>query len=146
MLEGIWNLLKGILIGVFAITVIAVVIILGIRAAMADETIAVRPAYLGEQDRSLNYPLDPSLAIQGDDIDMLLADPPTWDELVADEWYRECLENNKKTAYRREYVLKAMARNPSVAYIYEDTLEMLVPSDCEAMFVDDQTEETSSDD
>jgi hypothetical protein len=139
-LRALGDLLHGMGTGAFVVIVIAMILIVLANIAVADETVAVRPARLGEQDRSLNYPLDPYLAIQGDDVDMLLADPPTGDELLTEEMYYDCLDSNKSKAYSREYILKAIERAAPIydaTPVYKDTLEMLVPTDCEEILDDD---------
>ncbi len=57
--KAIGDLLHGIGIGAFVVTIFVMFLLVLLNIAVADESIAVRPATLGEQNRSLNYPLDP---------------------------------------------------------------------------------------
>jgi len=58
-IKAIGQLMTGIAIGGFVVTMFVLLVLLLLNIAVADESIAVRPATLGEQNRSLNYPLDP---------------------------------------------------------------------------------------
>jgi len=58
-IKAIGQLMTGIAIGGFVVTMFVLLVLFLLNIAVADESIAVRPATLGEQNRSLNYPLDP---------------------------------------------------------------------------------------
>ena len=123
MLEGLWNLLKGIFLGALAVAVIVVALFACVGVVMADETTAVRPARLGEQDRRITGYEAPIHVAEEHSHEIL----QEVDSLIE----FQCTETNLYLMAMLEYIAKSIARNPELGYIYKDAIVAIRESWCD---------------
>lgn len=123
MLEGLWNLVKGVFLGALTVTVIVVALFACVGAVMADETTAVRPARLGEQDRRITGYEAPVHVAEEHSHEIVLE----VDSLIE----FQCMETNLYLMAMLEHIARRIARNPELGYIYKDAIIAIRESWCE---------------
>lgn len=123
MLGGLWNLIKGIFMGALTVAVIVFIVVSCVGIVMGDETIATRPARLGEQDRR----------ITGYEAPIHMAEEHTHEIIQEVDSLVEfqCTETNLYLLAMLEYIARSIARNPDLGYIYKDAIVAIRESWCD---------------
>ncbi len=117
------DILKGLLEGSLVVIVIAVVLILISNILFAhDNVVAVRPATLGEQDRSLNFRYEDA---EEETIVVVV-------EYVTDATtdIKDCTEINKLLQASKDYAEQRIEDNPKYGYLYDEVLALIKKEWC----------------
>ncbi len=110
--------LKG---GLWAIGVFIVALIIG-RVVLADETVAVREARLGEQDRSLNYKYTDTAGIEFEHMITLVVEKELEDI--------DCADINATLQASKDYAEERIKEKPEYKRVWAEILEMIEENWC----------------
>jgi hypothetical protein len=126
--KTLWEVIVAGALGfIFTLGALLIITFVAGEAFGQDQTVATRPATLGEQDRSLNYKGQPHYQSEEHAQEHQAY-------LVERESSRTralaCHERNLYLHYMLVDIAKAIARNPELGYIYKGALQSIRDSWC----------------
>lgn len=102
-----------------------------IGTAVGQESIATRPARLGEQDRSLNYPTQPVPHYQSQEhVYEFYAFRAEDNIALGASIVQGCQQRNIHLRYLLVDIAKHIARNPTLGYIYKGAIQAIHDAWC----------------
>ncbi len=110
----------GFLRGGFGVILVVVLLFFVANVAFGDDTVATRPAELGEQDRSFNYKYTDPSGHEWEHTIVLWPDTEASDEDVMD-----CEETNARLQVAKDKVEKHIEDNPKFGFLYDEVLELI---------------------
>lgn len=115
ILEGVRTGAHGFLIGAGTVLLVFAILIAITQLVMADEAVRTYPARLGEQDRSLNYPIETTEHLVEYHSGVII-------DSTAEVTALPCDTSNTYLLYMLHDIAKQIAKNPELGYIYKDAI------------------------
>ncbi len=118
------DFIVGFLRGGLFVTILVIVLFTLANLAFGDETVATRPATLGEQDRSLNYKYTDSDAGESEHTVTIVVEDESKDDVL------DCAATNARLQAAKDTVEKHVKDSPKYGFLYDDVLELIEEKWC----------------